>query len=59
MAAINTFQGTYVAPITWVDIGPSNSDDCPERYVGLTDIMACIGGFQGEPYPGLGPKNCP
>jgi hypothetical protein len=59
MAAISYFQGTPVAPLTWLDIAPSLGNDCPDQIVALADIMAAIGGFQGEPYPGNGPLGCP
>jgi hypothetical protein len=59
MAAITKFQGVDSAPMTWLDIAPSGDADNPDQIVGLGDIMACIGGFQGQPYPGNGPLNCP
>jgi hypothetical protein len=59
MAGIRKFQGTDVAPLTWLDIAPSSGSSVPDQVVGLGDIMGAIGGFQGDPYPGLGPLNCP
>jgi hypothetical protein len=60
MSAIAYFQGdTAICPLTWLDMAPSGGSDTPDQYVGLGDIMGCIGGFQGEPYPGLGPLDCP
>jgi len=59
MAAIAYFQGQTPAPLTWLDIAPSNGAGIPDQSVGLADIMGAIGGFQGQQYPGLGPLNCP
>ena len=59
MAAIERYQGNPVAPITWLDIAPSDGSDAPDQSVGLGDIMACIDGFQGQSYPGDGPSDCP
>ena len=59
MTAIDYFQGnTGVAPLTWVDIAPSTGSSDPDQVVGLGDIIGAIGGFQGDPYPGLGPLGC-
>jgi hypothetical protein len=57
-AAINYYNGNPGAPITWVDIDPSNGDQCPDQNIGIGDILKAIDGFQGNPYPGNGPKNC-
>lgn len=59
MAAIGYFQGTIgLAPLTWLDIAPSQGCSNPDQIVGLDDIMSSIAGFQGEAYPGLGPADC-
>lgn len=58
MAAITYFQGTPVAPITWLDIAPSAGLGHPDQIIGLDDIMGCINGFQGGSYPGSGPLGC-
>ena len=58
-AAIKLYQGTPVAPLTWLDIHPSNLDQVPDQTVGIGDILKVIDGFQGKPYPGDGPLDCP
>jgi hypothetical protein len=58
-AAIKLYQGIAVAPITWLDIDPSNEGQAPDQNVGIGDILKVIDGFQGQAYSGLGPLNCP
>jgi formylglycine-generating enzyme required for sulfatase activity len=58
-AAISLYQGEPVAPITWLDIDPSNAAQTPNQNVGIGDILKVIDGFQGQPYPGDGPLGCP
>jgi hypothetical protein len=57
-AAMKYYENNRVAPITWLDIDPSNGDQCPNQNIGIGDILKAIDGFQGKPYPGNGPKNC-
>jgi hypothetical protein len=57
-AAIKYYQNNRVAPITWLDIDPSNATQTPNQNIGIGDILKVIDGFQGQPYPGDGPKNC-
>jgi hypothetical protein len=57
-AAIKYYQNNRVAPITWLDIDPSNGDQTPNQNIGIGDILKVIDGFQGKPYPGNGPLNC-
>jgi hypothetical protein len=58
-AAIKVYQGTPVAPITWLDIDPSNLNQVPNQTIGVGDILKVIDGFQGKAYSGNGPKGCP
>jgi hypothetical protein len=58
-AAIKVYQGVPVAPITWLDIDPSNGSQVPNQNLGIGDILKVIDGFQGQPYPGDGPLGCP
>jgi hypothetical protein len=59
IAAIKKYQIVDVAPITWIDIDPSDGNQVPEQVIGVDDVINCIDGYQGKPYPGLGPLNCP
>jgi hypothetical protein len=59
MAGIRKFQGTNVAPFTWLDIDPSDGDGLPNQIINLQDILSSVRGFQGDAYPGLGPLGCP
>ena len=59
MVVIHYFQGVHLAPLPWLDISPSADSETPDQNINLGDIMGCIGAFQGESYPGLGPLNCP
>jgi hypothetical protein len=58
-AAIKVYQGVSVAPVTWLDIDPSNGDQSPNQVIGIGDILKVIDGFQGQAYPGDGPLDCP
>jgi hypothetical protein len=58
MAGIVRFQGVNNAPLTWLDIDPSSGTSIPNQIVGLQDILSCVAGFQGRPYPGDGPFGC-
>jgi hypothetical protein len=58
-AAIKYYQNNWVAPITWLDIDPSNAAQTPNQNIGIGDILKVIDGFQGQPYPGDGPSGCP
>jgi hypothetical protein len=57
-AAIKYYQNNRVAPITWLDIDPSNGTQTPNQNIGIGDILKVIDGFQGKPYPGDGPMGC-
>jgi hypothetical protein len=59
VAAIKKYQAIDVAPLPWLDIDPSTGQSNPNQVIGIGDILACIDGFQGEPYPGDGPLACP
>jgi hypothetical protein len=59
MAIIKCYQAVPVAPMTWCDIAPSSGTSLPDQNVGIADILGAISGFQGSPYPGVGPNNCP
>jgi hypothetical protein len=58
-AKIKKFQAVPVAPLTWLDDGPSNGSQLPNQVVNLNDIMITVTAFQGIPYPGDGPLGCP
>jgi hypothetical protein len=58
MAKIKYFQAVPVAPLTWLDDGPSDGFNSPNQGINLTDIMNSVYGFQGHPYPGNGPLGC-
>jgi hypothetical protein len=58
-AAVKVYQGSHVAPITWLDIDPSNGDQSPNQTIGVGDILKVIDGFQGQAYPGEGALDCP
>ena len=54
------FQGVGNVPsFTWLDIEPSLGPATPNRQINIGDILAAIGGFQGDVYPGDGPSGCP
>jgi hypothetical protein len=57
-AAIKYYQNNRVAPITWLDIDPSNGSGSPDQNIGIGDILKVIDGFQAKPYPGDGPNGC-
>jgi hypothetical protein len=57
-AAVKYYQNNHVAPITWLDIDPSNGTQTPNQNIGTGDILKAIDGFQGMPYPGDGPLGC-
>jgi hypothetical protein len=59
MAKIKKFQAINVAPLTWLDDAPSEGSQLPNQLVGLDDILNTVASFQGEPYPGDGPLDCP
>jgi hypothetical protein len=59
MAKIKLYQGIPVAPRTWLDDGPSHGSQSPNQVINLDDIQNSIRGFQGQPYPGDGPLDCP
>ena len=58
LAGITKFQGFDNAPITWLDIDPSMGSGVPNLAIDIGDILATLGGFQGESYPGDGPTGC-
>jgi hypothetical protein len=58
-AAIKLYQGVPVAPITWLDLDPSNGIQSPNQVLGVGDILKVIDGYQNQPYPGDGPLGCP
>ena len=45
--------------MTWLDIASSQGAETPNQSIDIGDILAVIGGFQAEPYPGDGPFGCP
>jgi hypothetical protein len=59
LAIVNAFQGIENAPLTWLDIDPVVGDGHPEGIVLIGDVLAVVNAFSGDPYPGLGPLNCP
>ena len=59
LAGIAKFQGVDNAPITWLDIDPSAGSSLPNQQVNIGDMLAVLGGFSGQPYPGAGPLSCP
>jgi hypothetical protein len=42
-----------------LDIASSQGSDAPNLSIDIGDILAVIGGFQAEVYPGVGPTGCP
>jgi hypothetical protein len=58
-AKIKYFQANPIAPLTWLDDGPSGGANRPNQAINLDDIMNTVSGFMGDPYPGLGPLDCP
>ena len=59
LAAIGKFQGSDNAPTTWLDVAPATGDGTPDFMVNVGDVLAIIGGFQGDTFPGIGPLGCP
>jgi hypothetical protein len=59
LAGVTKFQGINNAPLAWLDIDPADADGSPNGIINLGDIMAVVRSFQGQPYPGLGPLDCP
>ena len=57
-AAIKYYQNNRAAPITWLDIDPSNASQVPNQNLGIGDILKVIDGFQSKQYPGDGPRDC-
>ena len=56
VAIINKFSNLPCAPLkSRVDLGPSS----PNLIISISDVVACLGGFRGEPYPYPAPVGCP
>jgi cysteine-rich repeat protein len=59
LALVNAFVGVNNAPFTWLDIDPVVGDGYPEGMVTIGDVLTVVNAFSGQPYPGLGPLDCP
>ncbi|MGB0715315.1 MAG: hypothetical protein ACPGXK_05520 [Phycisphaerae bacterium] len=53
------FQSNGNEPLDWLDTEPATGSAVPNLIVGLADAFSIVQAFQGNPYPGPTPLDCP